>query len=204
MKTAFALVLCLVVALRAWAADAAPAAKVGDTYQEVLGKRGHPASEMTVGSVRIVYYPDATIRLRDGVVVEVKPVASTRVPVAAPAGTSRAPVELPQGWAYGRDAVELEIDAFAKIVIGRFDAEKFSDLEVLSAHIIKEKSLFGDGSWKILRLHEALDLHGGGSEEDWRGREAEIVKWESRFPGSLTARTVHMALLTSYARRSRG
>lgn len=202
MRILSALVLCLAAALSAGAAGVAGAAQAGDTYQDVLGKRGHPASEMTIGPVRILYYPDASIKLRDGVVVEVKPVANYRPP--APAEEPAPPGGPPAGWAYTRDPVELEMDAFGKIVLGRFDAEKFSELEVLSAHIIRERSLFGDGSWKILRFHEALDLHGGASEEAWRGREGEVEKWESRYPGSVTARTVHMALLVSYARRSRG
>ncbi len=203
MMNARALALCLAVALSAGAAEVAPAPGIGDSYEALVAKRGHPASEMTVGSVRMVYYPDVTVRLRDGVVVEVKPVAGYRAPQAAPTGAPTAAAGPPEGWVYGKDPVEQEIEAFEKIVLGRFNAEKFSELEVLSAHIIKEKSLFGDGSWKIFRFHEALDLHGAASEAEWTGREAEVSKWESRFPGSVTARTVHMALLASYARHSR-
>jgi hypothetical protein len=101
---------------------------------------------------------------------------------------------------FSKDPVELEIDGFEKIVLGRLEGGRFGELEALSAHIIKERSLFADGSWKILRFHEALEAP-GGADENWSAREAEIVKWEAQFPASITARTVHIGFLAAYARR---
>jgi hypothetical protein len=207
MRTACALVASLALALAARGADEAPApaTRPGDTYQQVIASRGRPASEMAVGTVRILYYADASIKLRDGVVVDVKAVAVPRARAAGQAGAPpAAPGALPPGWTYAGDPVEAGIDGFEKIVLGKFGAGKFSELEVLSAHIIGEKSVFGDGSWKILRFHEALDLPAAEPEEAWKAREDEVSAWEARFPVSITARTVHMRLLSSYARRARG
>jgi hypothetical protein len=211
MRTTAALFAALAAALLAGAEDAgpiagapAPATRVGETYQQVLSERGHPSSEMAGGTIRVLYYPDGSVKLRNDVVVEVKVAANTREAAAASSGGSSAPTgEPPAGMVYGRDAVEVAIDGFKAIVLGRLEGGKFDELEVLSAHIIREKSLFGDGSWKILRFHEALEPPVGAPEEKWRAREGDILKWEERFPASVTARTVHIGFLVSYARHAR-
>jgi hypothetical protein len=201
MKTAFALILTLALAARA--ADDAPVAHVGESYQQVLSEMGHPASEMAAGAIRVLHYADVSIKLRDDVVVEVK--AAARSPSEATASSTSASAatgEPPEGMVFKKDPIELEIEGFERIVLGKFEGEKFDELEILSAHIIREKSLLGDGSWKILRLHDALDLPGDAPQEKWTTRASEIVKWEALFPASITARTVHMAFLVSYARRA--
>jgi hypothetical protein len=211
MRTTAAFFLAIALALPAGAGDEgpaggmpAPATRVGETYQQVLAERGHPSSEMAGGTIRMLYYPDGSVKLRNDVVVEVKAAASIQAGAAAsPGASSPSPGEPPAGMVFGKDAVEKAIDGFKEIVLGRLEGGRFDELEVLSAHIIREKSLFGDGSWKILRFHEALELPAVAPEEKWRVREGDIVKWEARFPGSVTARTVHIGFLVSYARHAR-
>jgi hypothetical protein len=159
---------------------------------------------MAGGAIRVLYYPDGSVKLRNDVVVEVKAAANIEPGAAAsPGASSPSPGEPPAGMVYGKDAVEMAIDRFKEIVLGRLEGGRFDELEVLSAHIIREKSLFEDGSWKILRFHEALELPVGAPEQKWRVREGDIIKWEARFPGSVTARTVHIGFLVSYARHAR-
>ena len=42
---------------------------VGDTYDQVIAEKGKPASHLEAGAVQILTYPDATIKLRNGIVV---------------------------------------------------------------------------------------------------------------------------------------
>lgn len=205
MRTALAVFAALALGLSAGAADAAapvPAVRVGDTYQEVLAKGGRPASEINGGSVRVLYYQGVTVKLRNDVVVSVTAIEGS-VSRSGPAPAAPAAVA-PAAYALKEDAVEEQIDAFRKVVLGRFESGKFGELEVLASHIIGEKSLFGDGSWKILRLHEALELPGDQPDEKWSAREVEIEKWEAQFPESITARTAHIGFLASYAGYARG
>ena len=211
MRTTAALLLAFAAALPLGAADGGPsggapdqAARVGDTYQQVLSERGRPSSEMAGGAVRVLYYPDCSIKLRNDVVVEVRAVAGPQARPAEPPGAASASTgEPPAGMVFSEDAVEQAIDGFKKIVLGRFEGARFDELEVLSAHIIREKALVGDGSWKILRFLEALELPAAATEEIWRARDGDFAKWEARFPGSITARTAHIGFLVSYARRAR-
>jgi hypothetical protein len=65
------------------------ASEVGDTYVKVISDKGEPKSEMQAGALRILTYPEMTIKLRDDVVVSIKAAA---VPTATPAaGSGQAP-----------------------------------------------------------------------------------------------------------------
>ncbi len=207
MRTAFALFVVLAsVHPAAAAGDAAQAApqvpmvSVGDTYGQVLAKSGHPASEINGGAIRVLYYPGVSVKLRNDVVVSVTAsgTGSARPASLAPPAGAGSP------FVFREDAVEAEADEFGRVVLGRFEAEKFGDLEVLAAHIIRERSLLGDGSWKIVRFHEALEPAAEDPEEKWAAREVKIEKWERQFPDSITARTVHLGFLASYAWQARG
>ena len=69
------------------------AVTVGDTLESVVAEKGQPLSTATAGSVRILAYPDAVIRLKDGVVVSVRaPEKTPAAPVAAP------PSDGPAAW----------------------------------------------------------------------------------------------------------
>jgi hypothetical protein len=208
MRTTFALLALLGSVLSGGAADAGAqpgvtAPTVGDTYPQVLAKSGHPSSEMDAGSLRVLYYPGVSVKLRDGVVVSVTVAAGGGKGTAA-AGPTAPAAGSASAFAFKEDAVEAEANDFGRVVLGRFEAEKFGDLEVLAAHIIAEKSLFGDGSWKIVWFHEALEPAPDVPEEKWAAREVKIEKWEQLFPDSITARTVHLGFLASYAWLARG
>ena len=56
-------------ALLLFAATRAGAANIGDTYQQVLAEKGPPRSRIEAGSLEVLNYPDATIKLRDGLVI---------------------------------------------------------------------------------------------------------------------------------------
>lgn len=53
------------------AAPDVTAANVGDTLAQVLAEKGAPRSRIEAGSLQVLSYPDATIKLRDGRVVSV-------------------------------------------------------------------------------------------------------------------------------------
>jgi hypothetical protein len=67
-----------------FAASAALGAKIGDTYQSVIAEKGPPKSQMQVGSVQLLGYPDVTIKFRDNVVVSIKAVVSAPEPMPTP------------------------------------------------------------------------------------------------------------------------
>ena len=68
---------------------------VGDTYQQVLAEKGNPRSQIEAGSVRMLTYPDAVIKLKDDVVVSIKLVATepSNGPAAAPDSSKPPTVE---------------------------------------------------------------------------------------------------------------
>jgi hypothetical protein len=53
------------------AATTAFGTSVGDSYEQVITEKGKPRSQMESGAVRILNYADATIKIRDNVVVTV-------------------------------------------------------------------------------------------------------------------------------------
>ncbi len=78
--------LAALIGLFLFAAVLARAVDVGDTYDKVLAEKGQPRSLIDAGSVKVLTYPDMTVKVRDGVVVSVK--AAAPAPTAAP---TRAP-----------------------------------------------------------------------------------------------------------------
>ena len=83
-------------AMNARASAAALASDIGDTYEKVIAEKGPPKSQMEAGAIRILSYPDATIKIKDNVVVSIKAViAAPAQPTAVPrpAGQEVSPTE---------------------------------------------------------------------------------------------------------------
>ena len=59
------------------AASVAYGAKVGDTYDSVIAEKGVPKSQVQVGAVQMLGYPDVAIKLKDHVVVSIRAVVNT-------------------------------------------------------------------------------------------------------------------------------
>lgn len=84
-------------------ASSAFAVSVGDSYDQVVAEKGAPVGSMGAGSVRILTYGDAVIKVRDGIVVSIrqpdKSVAYVPPPPSAPAAKpAAAPYEGPAVW----------------------------------------------------------------------------------------------------------
>lgn len=88
------LVRLAAAALLACACVRLEATSVGDTYDQVLKEKGDPRSSMEAGSTRVLSYPDATIKVRDGRVVSIKVIAPSPTPTPSPTVTA-APVMMP-------------------------------------------------------------------------------------------------------------
>lgn len=58
-------------------AAAALGTNIGDTYQQVIAEKGQPKSQIEAGNLQILNFADATVRLRDGVVISISSVART-------------------------------------------------------------------------------------------------------------------------------
>jgi hypothetical protein len=69
---------CLLLAAAAFGTD------VGDTYQQVISENGKPKSQIEAGAVKILNYPNETIKLRDDVVVSVTAVQHASAQGAEP------------------------------------------------------------------------------------------------------------------------
>ncbi|HRE81151.1 MAG TPA: hypothetical protein PLN52_08895 [Opitutaceae bacterium] len=52
-------------------------AEVGQTYQQLIAERGEPASRMDAGDTQLLRYPDATIKLKSGVITAITPTPSS-------------------------------------------------------------------------------------------------------------------------------
>lgn len=65
-------------------ATAVRAVEVGDSYDQVIAEKGQPSGTIKGGAMVVLQYPDATIRVNDGVVVSVKAAAAKPAPEAAP------------------------------------------------------------------------------------------------------------------------
>lgn len=65
---------------------AAPAlgVTVGETYDQVVAEKGAPAGSTITGSVRVLSYPDAIIKLKDKIVVSILEPDKTKVVVMHP------------------------------------------------------------------------------------------------------------------------
>jgi hypothetical protein len=88
-----------------FAATTALGSKVGDTYEQVIAEKGNPESQVEAGTLRILNYPDASIKFKDNVVVSISPIAGTPQEPATPAPTSE---PTPQA---SIDAVQRELNA---------------------------------------------------------------------------------------------
>jgi protein disulfide-isomerase len=56
------------------------AAKVGDSYDQVIAEKGKPAGQIVAGNARVLNYADVSIRFRDDVVVDIKSIEAARGP----------------------------------------------------------------------------------------------------------------------------
>jgi len=74
--------LRLVSYLLFFSASVALGAEVGDTYESVIAQMGPPKTQIRVGTVQLLGYPDVTIKFKDNVVVSIK--AAVSAPAAMP------------------------------------------------------------------------------------------------------------------------
>ena len=81
--------LCILVSLGS--AGSALSSAVGDTYDQVIAEKGKPTSHIEAGVMQILKYPDATIKLKDNVVVSIRPPE----PVSQASGVPAAPRPIP-------------------------------------------------------------------------------------------------------------
>jgi hypothetical protein len=75
------------------AAPGALAVTVGETYAQVVAEKGAPSSTMEAGTRQIITYPDAVIRLEDGVVTSVRVTAAPAPAPAVPTPRASAPAQ---------------------------------------------------------------------------------------------------------------
>jgi hypothetical protein len=87
-------------ATAAWGLD------VGDTYQQVLSEKGKPKSQIDAGSLKILNYPDSTIKIRDNLVVSIKSVAPAPQNYTPPSQTTPKPQSVPAS----ASALKLKMD----------------------------------------------------------------------------------------------
>ena len=179
---------------------------VGDNYATVIAKRGKPAGEILRGDLQFLTYPDGTLKLRDGIVVDMRASAGPTAGEPAP-GAPKAPRGA-HGTAHpmtlAKDPVQSGIEAFRLQVRGLFEADKFQELDTLARELIGARALFEDGSWKIYHLHAALKLRTDAPEATWAAEEDRYARWENALPDSVTARAAHLGYLCAYAWKARG
>jgi hypothetical protein len=67
------------------------AAKIGDTYDQVIAEKGQPSGKIEGGGIILLRYGDAMFRLKGGVVVAIKFLAPAKVAEPVPEETPGAP-----------------------------------------------------------------------------------------------------------------
>ena len=69
----------------------ASAAKIGDTYDQVIAEKGQPSGRIEGGGIILLRYADATFRIKGGVVVAIKASPAARVAEAPAPDETAAP-----------------------------------------------------------------------------------------------------------------
>jgi hypothetical protein len=174
---------------------------VGDSYDQVIARMGKPSSVMEVGTIRILVYPTAKVKVRDGQVALVTPIAARVAPTPTPAAVT---AEGFPAMVLVSDDVEKQIWRFSNAVAARFEAEKFAELDELADKVVANKAKFADGTWRISRFDAHLYLKASEPDEKWQALEAKIGRWETARPDSIEARVIHVNFLTDYAWKARG
>lgn len=82
------LLLALVLAA---AVASGSAAKIGDTYDQVIAEKGQPSGKIEGGGIVLLRYPDATFRLKGGVVVAIRSSGLAKVADPSPEESTPAP-----------------------------------------------------------------------------------------------------------------
>jgi hypothetical protein len=101
------------------AATAAMGSAVGDTYTKVIADNGQPKSQMEAGSLRMLIYPDVTIKLRDDVVIAVTatpPPEASSAQARAPSGGAPQALSVPEAIAALKLRQKKAIDRVIAIV----------------------------------------------------------------------------------------
>ncbi len=92
------------------------ATQVGDTYESVIAEKGAPKSQIQAGAVRLLTYPDVTIKLRDDVVVSVKAAPVEVAPTAPSPKPSARAAPSSERIAQAKKALKEAIDSVNAIV----------------------------------------------------------------------------------------
>ncbi len=102
------------------------------------------------------------------------------------------------------DPVATEIAAFSVDVRKLFDDRRFDDLEKLAAELRTNRSLFGDGSWKIRQFYIAFEPSDEEADRAWKAVDKIHQEWIQAKPGSITAHVAHANFYVNYAWFVRG
>jgi hypothetical protein len=101
------------------AATAAMASQIGDAYAKVIADNGQPKSQMEAGSIRVLIYPDVTIKTRDDVVIAITASPKAQEPQpqsAAPSSHSRKDMPVPEQIAELKMTIKKAVDRVTAIV----------------------------------------------------------------------------------------
>jgi hypothetical protein len=188
-----------------------PDVRIGDSLAQVVAAKGQPTSQIGIGAMRILFYPDEKIRIKEDIVVNVERVAAQTPTVVAASPHAPTQAVVTQG-DYGpphqiqlvSDDIQNKTKAVAMAIRGKFNQGDFAEIEKVSEQFLSRKAMAKDGSYGIMAIHESLELPINAEEQLWPVREARIETWEAQFPLSITARIVHIRFLISYAWHARG
>jgi hypothetical protein len=91
-------------------------AQVGDTLASVVAEKGEPTSQILAGAVKLLNYPDVTIKFKDDVVISIKARVSEPVRAAPATSAARPPVPLAAQVAAARTDLKEAVDRVNVIV----------------------------------------------------------------------------------------
>jgi Domain of unknown function (DUF4034) len=103
-----------------------------------------------------------------------------------------------------KDKITTEILAFRFKTRALYNASKFDELEALADQLRTERARFGNGSWKIYQLYDALGCRSEEPENMWQLHSRIHENWDAAKPRSITAYVAHADFFTAYAWHARG
>jgi hypothetical protein len=103
-----------------------------------------------------------------------------------------------------KDPVLEEIFAFRQDVRQDYNNRRFAELENRAAEFRRTKSVFDNGSWKLLHFYESFTCRSEEPESMWQLHDQIHRDWISAFPQSVTARVAYADFFISYGWQARG
>ncbi|MDL5055520.1 DUF4034 domain-containing protein [Oscillatoria laete-virens NRMC-F 0139] len=203
---------------------------VDDTEEKVLQELGKPTGIFEMGDQKILSYKGGEVTIRNGKVIDVdlvsqndqappkKPVPLSTLP-ETPSTQPSASTDQPSSPSLDdskelvirevkmRPGLSVETLLFEKAeahIAALFLAERFHELEKISASLNHPDARNSDGTWKMTNFFRAILKSFNNEPSHYEKILAITRRWQNSHPSSMTARLVEAKILIDLAWEARG